>query len=816
MLLLIATLGCRNKDYPGDSGPVADDSAVEDIDNDGDGSPASEDCDDDDVAAFPGNPEVCDGIDNDCNGEADDGVGDDWPVDADGDGYGGDETVQACEQPEGTATETGDCDDGDSRSYPGAEERCDGVDNDCNGEVDEDVTTAWYADADSDGYGDADAPLDDCDPPDGYVGNATDCDDAAAEVFPGAVEVCNDIDDNCDGQTDEGLKETFYEDGDGDGFGTSASVEDCEQPSGYAATDDDCDDGDADVNPDADEVCDGVDNDCDGRVDPDDAIDAETWWIDADGDGYGGSYSYTQCDQPSGTVDNSDDCDDVDADINPDADEVCDGQDNDCDGDTDEDSAIDAETWYADSDGDGYGDASTTTDACDEPSGYTEDDSDCDDSDSAVYPGAAETPMDGTDSNCDGTDGCDDLDCDSNPDVVLTRYYGPSGYGTDSTWYDTSLTGTDLDTSGALDSHAEDFDQDGYVDLLIASYYGTGGYSDDSQIWWGSASGFSSSDTTDLGSDGVWRSHVTDLDADGYSDIVLGGHYSSSGYGTESWVYWGSSTGYDASDSDTLTTASVSSIRSGDFDGDGNEDLFFCSYYGSSYVYYGPSWSTSDTLTSTYCYEAEVGDLNADGYDDVATARAYGYTQVYWGTSSGLSSSYVDTLSSYYARSLDIGDLDADGYDDLVVSGYAGSTYVWWNSSVGFSTSVYTALTASGCFDVQAEDLDSDGYEEVVCAVYYDGSYSTDSVVFWGSSTGPDDSDTTELPTTGSTGVAAGDLDGDGYPELVFTSYYDGSTYNGDNVVYWGSRSGYDSSDYDTLSTGGVWSRPLLVGDTSW
>ena len=99
----------------------------------------------------------------------------------------------------------------------------------------------------------------------------------------------------------------------------------------------DCDDGDKEVHPGAEEVCDGKDNDCNGSVD-DSATDASVWYQDSDGDNYGDSSKTTKdCDQPSGYVADDTDCDDGDKDINPGADEECDGEDNDCDGDTDED-----------------------------------------------------------------------------------------------------------------------------------------------------------------------------------------------------------------------------------------------------------------------------------------------------------------------------------------------------------------------------------------------------------------------------------------------------------------------------------------------
>ncbi|MFH1467646.1 MAG: MopE-related protein [Pseudomonadota bacterium] len=307
------------------------------------------DCDDASAATFPGADERCDGLDDDCDGTVDEDEAVDtltWFADTDGDGFGdAGDARPACAQPIGFVADDTDCDDTSATTFPGADERCDGLDDDCDGVVDEDDAIdalTWYADGDGDGFGAAATSATACAQPTGFVADATDCDDTSAATFPGADERCDGVDDDCDGAVDEADAidaPTWHPDVDGDGYGQSGgAVVSCAAPSGYALPSTDCDDGDASVNPGEDERCDGVDDDCDGTVDEGDAVDATTWYLDDDDDGYGSiTDTLDACTQPSGYLALGGDCDDSDPDVSPSAREICDGADDDCDGVVDDD-----------------------------------------------------------------------------------------------------------------------------------------------------------------------------------------------------------------------------------------------------------------------------------------------------------------------------------------------------------------------------------------------------------------------------------------------------------------------------------------------
>ncbi len=167
-----------------------------------------------------------------------------------------------------------------------------------------------------------------------------DCDDNNAMVFPGAEEVCNEADDDCDGEVDEGLLLAFYLDSDGDGHGDpTEAVWACALPEGASTLADDCNDADALVSPSAVEECNDADDNCNGLVDEDVEIER---YVDSDGDGWGDAERVeSTCPDASGYADVSGDCDDANPQVHPGVvSDSCDGEDSDCDGDIDEDSKL--------------------------------------------------------------------------------------------------------------------------------------------------------------------------------------------------------------------------------------------------------------------------------------------------------------------------------------------------------------------------------------------------------------------------------------------------------------------------------------------
>ena len=266
-------------------------------------------------------------------------------------------------------------------------------------------STNWYADADGDGYGNLNTTLSYCTQPYGYVSNSTDCDDAVAASNPAASEICDGLDNDCNGTADNGLTfVNYYNDGDGDTYGAGTATNACQSPgASYVTNNTDCNDAVASVNPGASEVCDGVDNNCAGGID--NGLTFVNYYNDVDGDTFGAGSAINACQSPGAAyVLNNSDCDDSNNAVNPNGIEVCGGTDENCDGQFNE--GLTFYNYYQDLDGDGYGSTVLIGNNCFLPSfaGYPGNSDDCDDTNASANPMGIDICNNGIDEDCSGAD----------------------------------------------------------------------------------------------------------------------------------------------------------------------------------------------------------------------------------------------------------------------------------------------------------------------------------------------------------------------------------------------------------------------------
>lgn len=592
---------------------------------------------------------------------------------------------------------------------------------------------------------------------------------------------------------------------DGDGF-----------PGGDGA-EDDCDDADGAIHPGAEETCDAVDNDCDGTVDEPDAVDATIWYSDADGDEYGNpEVAQLACDAPSGHVADGTDCDDTDGSIQPGAPEWCNAVDDDCDGEVDEADAVDAAIWYADADGDGFGDAGQPTAACgDAPAGCTADASDCDDADTTAHPGGVEA-CGGGDEDCDGSvdetgaTGPTTFYADGDGDgwglasaATLTGCDAPAGWGDSGDCDDTD----DLIYPGATPvcTDGADHDCDGSVDIACS-------VADALQL-------------TGAGSHnraGYAVAGAGDVDNDGYDDVLVGAYYNGDAGPQAGSVYliFGEANPASSSLSAAVTftgeatedSAGISVAGAGDVDADGYMDLLIGAmgnadggaYAGAAYLVLGGRSLSSVSLASADAQYSGVdeqslagrrvagaGDVDADGYADllVGVSGNGSYEASHPGTaylvlgqasprSTALSSAiaYEGEENGDYAASsvAGAGDVDGDGYDDMLVGAdynddagsSAGAAYLLLGGASPGSGSLSDALEFTGeaagdhagCSVAGAGDVDADGYADFLVGAYLndDGGTSAGAAYLVLGSTGLT-SGTLGDATAAYDGAAAGD-----------------------------------------------------------
>jgi hypothetical protein len=782
-----------------------DDPAVQALDVDADGvSTCDGDCNDDDPNVAPGRPEICDGLDDNCDGALPDaevdGDSDGAPlcgdcddadasvqgVDEDGDGFSpcsqppdcdegnagaypnaddpwGDDIDQSCDGIDGTDADGDghaanaslgsgeyDCADNNPDIHEGTDEVCDGRDSDCD-----DVVPADEIDGDSDGW----IPCADYLEQGAGLEGGGDCEDTVEEVNPGVddEDTCDGYDTNCDGvMSDDEV------DGDGDQY--LPCVDFTNQQDDFLGGGD-CDDTEPAVNPgEAEDACDGVDTNCDEESL--DSLEADT-----DGDGW---LACTGYDEHGGNFSGDGDCDDTEPGVHPLATEVCDGRDTDCD-------SVELTDHEADGDTDGYVLCSSFVDN----GGGVLGGGDCDDTMAALNPGAAED-CDGLDTDCDNVMQADETDGDGDGWLACAGWVDrgmPFAGGGDCapgnalvhpTAFETTCDGLDTDCDGGPLSLEQDADGDGWLGCAV--YVDQGG------------DFFGAGDCDDLG--------ATVHPGTGWDD-PNDGVDSDCGAGTHTWLGRADATiSGIADDWAGFTVASA-----GDVDGDGLDDVIMgatggASGLGLAGVFYASSLaaggnlelSDADVLLQGEAYGDEfgaavtsLGDLDGDALADVAVAAPY---------ADGSGRVYV-----FFSSSLSVpGSIPADDAGVVISGESAGDRFGWSLAGGGNAVGSSAADLVVG-----APFSDGSGFGGG-SALVYSGADLTSSA-----SLDYDDAEWTIIGTfagqqVGYSVALMDDLDNDSYDEVVT-----GATGAGGGTVYvlYGDSSGVDSaSDADVILQG--------------
>ncbi len=355
--------------------------------------------------------------------------------------------------------------------------------------------------------------------------------------------------------------------------------------------------------------------------------------------------------------------------------------------------------------------------------------------------------------------------------------------------------------------------------------------------------GFNAAQRTTLPTQGAKAVAIADLNQDRYLDLVVANNFDGTRTDLNSCIYWGSAQGLSVKSRTELPTNGAEAIAVGDLNGDGFPEIVFAnsglSYhvaedsFQQSFVYWGSreGYSTSRRLSlkTTNGRDVKIADLNVDGFLDLIFANegngaSDGGVTIYWGSQSGLSSSRSHLLPGEFSSGVAVADFNGDGFPDLalanafrlkgrelgiynIVETVAIPSFIYWGSSGGYSVERRSELPTIGASSAAAGDLNADGLPDLVFANSSGGA----SYVYWASKTGFQPNRRTALPTLATSRCVIADVNRDQQPDLIFGHRSGKGSHDTVSYIYWGGRDGLSMARRLELPTQGA--AGVAVGD---
>lgn len=369
-----------------------------------------------------------------------------------------------------------------------------------------------------------------------------------------------------------------------------------------------------------------------------------------------------------------------------------------------------------------------------------------------------------------------------------------------------------------------DLNGDGYLDVVFCNYIHNDPGGRSAFVYWGGSKGYSVERRTELPTNWAAGVVAADLNDDGFPELVFanqgveaGAEEISPDGDYDSFIYWGSATGFDPHRPERLTTRGAVDVAVGDLDGDRRPDLAFLNNSPKAkelQIFFGGSSGYRDGRRQVIPVEGSTsvraGDLNGDGRADVVvttSATSFFFEDaskgeslpqqaalVLFGGPEGLDPARALRLPSYSARDSWIDDLNRDGWSDLVLANASDGTtpkvssYIYWGSKDGLSPDRRSELPTLGAAGVTAADLNRDGYSDLVFANSNDlETYDVPSYIYWGSQSGYAPYLRSDLQSFGAVSVNTGDLDRDGKLDVVLVNQYSGKVGGVNTHVFWGN-----------------------------